>query len=1003
MKVAIVGYPNVGKSSLVNRLSESREAVVHEQSGVTRDRKEVQTDWNGRSLTLIDTGGVDLDERDDLARQIQLQSRAAVSDADVAVLVVDARAGVRPGDQDMAELLRHVSIPVIVAANKIDTVKDLSLTAEFHGLGLGDPVAVSAAQGLGTGDLLDRIVEAVPVEPVREEIEDPVRLAVIGRPNVGKSSLVNRILGAERVIVSDIAGTTRDAIDLPMQFQGRPLVLVDTAGLRHQSKVGESVEYYTSLRSRRAAERADVALVVCDATEGVTAQDLRVAEMAMKSGCATALVLNKWDLVADGEAVIGPDQLDDERARVNRKLRLRPRVLTVSAKTGRHLERLLAEAMGLADRSRGRIPTPQLNRFLSDLVATRQPPGGPRAPRTTEPPEDAVHDPDRRAAAPLLDPGQLARDGHPGLRLLPGEPPAPALPPGGDPADHRLRRAQRAPRTPGAPRMTATTAPPAQPVGRRAGPPSWSDLEPRRQAVLAAATVALVALIIGLGFGLSSGSPAPPDTAAARLVPAGALGYLNVSLDRHRPGVGQALALASRLPGFAAVRVALEARVAALTGGFAANAAGAAPRPWLGDEAALAVLPTGGSGAQAGSLLLLAVRSESAARRYVAGLPAASAVYYRGTAIRKLSGGSYLALVGGYVVAGQLASVEAAIGVEHGAPSLAGTAAYQRAVSGEPPARVLDLYAPAAGVSALLGARGGVLGAVRTLLAQPGLTAVSASLSAAPGGLRLQVHSVFASGQGRSSGSAFDPSVLRQTPAGSAFALDLSNLPAAAPRLLAAASQLGVASQIGPLLARLGVALHAERYNVKPLLSLFRHQTVVSVLDRSGRPDLLVVTRTPYPPGARIVLASLAPPLASLFSSSSTGPGVTPLFTGRRIDGMIIHQLGLGPGLQLDYTVYHHLVGLSTSVSALTSLAKGARSLGASSPYQTAFGPSGSSAGSLVFADLKVLIRLGEQTGLLHGAAFARLAPDLDRISVVGLRTRSDKTESTSELYFHIP
>lgn len=374
MKVAIVGYPNVGKSSLVNRLSESREAVVHEVSGVTRDRKEVETEWNGRVLSLIDTGGVDLDERDDLARSIQAQARAAVAEADVAVLVVDARAGVRPGDQDMADLLRGVSIPVLVAANKIDTARDLPLAADFYGLGLGEPVAVSAAQGLGTGDLLDRIVAAVPVEPERAVEEDPVRLAVIGRPNVGKSSLVNRMLGAERVIVSDVAGTTRDAIDLPMRFADRPLVLIDTAGLRRQSKVGESVEYYTSLRSRRAAERADVALVVCDAGEGVTAQDLRVAEMAMKAGCATALVLNKWDVVAEGQAGVGPDQLDDERARVARKLRLRPRVLTASALTGRHVERLLSEAIALADRSRGRIPTPQLNRFLSDAVAARQPP-----------------------------------------------------------------------------------------------------------------------------------------------------------------------------------------------------------------------------------------------------------------------------------------------------------------------------------------------------------------------------------------------------------------------------------------------------------------------------------------------------------------------------------------------------------------------------------------------------------------------------------------------------
>jgi GTP-binding protein len=371
MKVAIVGYPNVGKSSLVNRLSESREAVVHERPGVTRDRKQLDTEWNGRALTLIDTGGVDLEERDELARQIQQQSRAALAEADVAVLVVDAKAGLRPGDQEMADLLRRSPLPVLVAANKVDTVTDVPLAAEFHALGLGDPIPVSAAQGLGTGDLLDRIVEVGP-EPSEErsDVEDPIQLAVIGRPNVGKSSLVNRFLGAERVIVSDLAGTTRDAIDLPLSFEGRELVLIDTAGLRRQAKVGESVEYYTGLRSRRAAERADVALVVCDATDGITSQDLRVAELAMKSGCATALVLNKWDLV-DGRL-----DLDHERARAHRKLRLRPKVLTASAKTGRHVERLLIEAIGLADRGRGRIPTPQLNRFLSEATAARQPPSG---------------------------------------------------------------------------------------------------------------------------------------------------------------------------------------------------------------------------------------------------------------------------------------------------------------------------------------------------------------------------------------------------------------------------------------------------------------------------------------------------------------------------------------------------------------------------------------------------------------------------------------------------
>ncbi len=381
MKVAVVGYPNVGKSSLVNRLTESREAVVHERPGVTRDRKELSTDWNGRPLTLIDTGGIDLEDQAELATAVHDQVRAALADADVVVLVVDARAGARPGDHEVADLVRRGvggrRIPAVVAANKVDSARDIPLAAEFHALGLGEPVPVSAAQGLGTGDLLDRIVELVPAwegENDAEGQDDTVRLAVIGRPNVGKSSLVNRFAGAERVIVSPQAGTTRDAIDLEIEFEGRRLVLVDTAGLRRQAKVGESLEYYTSLRSRRAAERADVALVVCDATDGITAQDLRVAELAMRSGCATALVLNKWDLAG----VDGVD-LEHERARAHQKLRLRPRVITASAKTGRNVQRLLAEAVALADRSAGRIPTPQLNRFLSDVTAARQPPaGGPR-------------------------------------------------------------------------------------------------------------------------------------------------------------------------------------------------------------------------------------------------------------------------------------------------------------------------------------------------------------------------------------------------------------------------------------------------------------------------------------------------------------------------------------------------------------------------------------------------------------------------------------------------
>jgi len=382
LKVAVVGYPNVGKSSLINRLTGTRETVVHERPGITRDRKELDCEWNGRQFKLIDTGGVDFEDEDPLAGSIRDQARAGLADAHVAVLVVDARAGVRPGDEEMADLLRRSPVPAIVAANKCDGVGDIPQAAEFHRLGLGEPLPVSATQGLGSGDLLDRIVElldANPPTPDDESEDDTVRLAVIGRPNVGKSSLVNRFLGEDRTIVSDLAGTTRDAIDTPLVVDGRRLTLIDTAGIRRQSKVADSVEYYTSLRSRRAAERADVTLVVCDANDGVTAQDLRIAELAMKAGCATAIVLNKWD-IQEPNAAAGERRLDleHERARVAEKLRLRPRVLTVSAKTGRHVARLLNEAIALGDRTAGRIPTPELNRFLAEAVQARQPPVGTR-------------------------------------------------------------------------------------------------------------------------------------------------------------------------------------------------------------------------------------------------------------------------------------------------------------------------------------------------------------------------------------------------------------------------------------------------------------------------------------------------------------------------------------------------------------------------------------------------------------------------------------------------
>ena len=365
--VAVVGYPNVGKSTLVNRLSGTREAVTHPEPGVTRDRKEVPADWNGVDFALVDTGGVDLTDEHALARQVQEQARQALADADVALLVVDGIAGLRPGDAELADILRRAPVPVLVAVNKLDRGEDAPAAAEFHALGLGEPTPVSAAHGVGSGDLLDRIAalvrEHVPAPP--EDDAGEVRLAVIGRPNVGKSSLVNAFLGQERVIVSEEAGTTRDAIDTRLEVDGRGLVLVDTAGLRRRPKVAGTVDYYAQLRSERAAERSDVALVVCDATDGVTSQDLAIADLAMRKGCATIVVLNKWDVTTT--------DLEDAKHRVATKLRLRPRVLTASAVSGRNVSRLLMEVMALADRAKGRVSTAELNRFLAELVSERQP------------------------------------------------------------------------------------------------------------------------------------------------------------------------------------------------------------------------------------------------------------------------------------------------------------------------------------------------------------------------------------------------------------------------------------------------------------------------------------------------------------------------------------------------------------------------------------------------------------------------------------------------------
>jgi GTPase len=369
LKVAVVGFPNAGKSTLINRLAGGSEAVTDAEPGVTRDRRALECEWNGLRFELIDTGGVDLADAAELAPAVQEQARLAIAEADLVLLVVDARAGLGPGDAELGDLLRRSGQRVIVVANKIDRTEDEPLAAEFNSLGLGEPIPVSAGHGLGTGDLLDRIVGAlradgrIPDAPGEEALP---RVAILGRPNVGKSSLLNSLLGSKRVIVSEKAGTTRDPVDTVAEIDGKRVVLVDTAGIRRRSKVSGTIGYYAQLRSERAAERADAAIVVCDASEGLTAEDLRVAEVAMRAGCATVLAFNKWDITRT--------DLDDARPRAERKLRLRPPVLTCSALTGRGVGAVARQAIVLAERAADRIPTSELNRFVSGLVAERPPP-----------------------------------------------------------------------------------------------------------------------------------------------------------------------------------------------------------------------------------------------------------------------------------------------------------------------------------------------------------------------------------------------------------------------------------------------------------------------------------------------------------------------------------------------------------------------------------------------------------------------------------------------------
>jgi GTPase len=364
--VAIVGFPNVGKSTLINRLTQTRAAVVHETPGVTRDRKELLADWNGMHFRVVDTGGVDLLGEGAFDRAIVEQARAAIGEADLVLFVVDARAGITPGDEELAGILRAAKKPVLVLANKIDDPRRDAEALEFHRLGLGDPMPLSALHGHGTGDLLDEVVDRLPGGGAPAVGEEAIRVAILGRPNVGKSSLLNALVGQERVIVSDVPGTTRDAIDTVLERGETTFVLVDTAGLRRKRRQRQGIEYYSELRALEAAERADVALVLVDAGEGIVEQDLSVADVARKAGCSTLVLLAKWD--------IGQLEIEEAKGHLNRRLRQRPPVIAISAHTGRGLTRVLDGVEDLFAKHAGRISTGELNRALGELRESRNPP-----------------------------------------------------------------------------------------------------------------------------------------------------------------------------------------------------------------------------------------------------------------------------------------------------------------------------------------------------------------------------------------------------------------------------------------------------------------------------------------------------------------------------------------------------------------------------------------------------------------------------------------------------
>jgi uncharacterized protein DUF3352 len=540
--------------------------------------------------------------------------------------------------------------------------------------------------------------------------------------------------------------------------------------------------------------------------------------------------------------------------------------------------------------------------------------------------------------------------------------------------------------------------------GPQTAAPTHPDRTPRhfvrRRLALAAGILAALVIALALVLLIDGSGAVPPATGAAKIVPANALAYVNLSIDSSRSSVSDSRRLAARFPDWPLLETAALNRLRPLVAGSSSTDLATAVRPWIGKEASLALLADPNGTAE--PLVVLDVARPARARAFVSAAGATPAGVYDGTPVMAYPSGTQLAFVGHYLVAGPDTAVRAGLAAARGrARALAQDPAYERAASGEPANRVLDAYLPAAGIHQLLASRTGIAGAIGLLLQRPGLQGTAFSLSPSTTGAQVLVHSVLGGATTRVTARSFKPTLQSVLPTGSTLMLDVDGLDRAAPGLLSAAATAGIAGNVGPLLRRVGSSLTTEGVNVRHVMSLFDGETAVAI-SPGPSPALLIVSRVRDQAAARSELAALEGPVTALFAPSGSAGGQVPELADHTVGGVTVHEVGLGPGLQLDYAVFDGMVVLSTSMQAIDGVAQRARSLGADSAYQATLGDRPDQLTSLVFGDVSGLLQLGEQTGLTSGARMRELLADLSKVRAIGLSSTSGEKETTTALSLEI-